>query len=94
MLNKYKLLITISMFFLSLNLIGCHSSPKAELAQAEAALAEAKAEGAENSIKYKQAESYITRAKKLMKSTRKAEARKLLEEAKVNAYEAMNPSNQ
>ncbi len=94
MLNKYKLLITFLVLFLSLNLIGCHSSPNFELADAEAALAEAKAQGAENSIKYKQAERYIIRAKILMKNRRKAEARKLLEEAKVNAYEARNPANQ
>lgn len=94
MLNKYRLIIIFSMFFLSLNLIGCLSSPKLELAEAEAALAKAKAEGGENSIKYKQAERYIVRAKILMENRRKAEARKLLEEAKVNAYEAMNPDNQ
>lgn len=94
MLKKCGLLITFSVLFLSLNLLACHSSPKLELKQAEAALAEAKAQGAESSIKYKQAERYIHRAKILMENRRKAEARKLLEEAKVNAYEAMNPDNQ
>lgn len=94
MLRKYNLLIIFSVLFLSLNLAGCMSSPKFELKDAEAALAKAKAEGAEETRQYKQAERYISTAKVLMKNRRKPEARKLLEEAKVSAYAAINEANQ
>ncbi|MGH7884645.1 MAG: OmpA family protein [Thermodesulfobacteriota bacterium] len=88
MLSKNRIFILLSIFFVAVNIIGCASKPNEELADAESALEAARAEGAENTAEYKEAEELIAKAKQLMADGKQKEARELLEEARFKAIQA------
>lgn len=88
MLSKNRIFIFLSIFFVAVNIIGCASKPDKELADAESALEAARAEGAENTQEYKEAEELIAKARQLMADGKQKEARELLEEARFKAIQA------
>lgn len=88
MLSRNKLLILFSILFVAVNIVSCASKPDKELADAESALEEARSEGAENTLEYKEAEELIAKAKQLMADGKQQEARELLEEARFKAIQA------
>lgn len=88
MLSRNKVLLLFSIIFLAVNIVSCASKPDKELADAQTALEDARAAGAQDTMEYQEAEDLIARAKQLMAEGKQQEARELLEEARFKAIQA------